>query len=465
MKWERQFTREYSLLRWHELLESLLEKDLLKFIPGYKRVNLLVDGSVFPQTVYYQPRGWQREVVIPSKKLCFSPKKWRKFEKTYYSAGGALLKFFKKLKNYNFSSFSNKELSDLLRKSIRKLLPIYGMGIWGIWSIHEWLSLPELIKESLGNLKEEEVSAILTPPKLAEHFREEIALRELNLNNLIAVKKHLEKFSWIPCVDLLEKQWGKSDLVYRQKELKKKGVTIDLRKRKKLLKKYGEIIKKLPLKKREVVRIIHQLVFLKDHRNDLRFYAHFFIKNLYYEIARRSGLKIKELSFLIDQEIIDLLEGKMGLTEIKEKIRQRKEGHLIFKEGKRVEILSGEKAKELRSKIIEELKEEKQAFVGIVAASGKVKGEVIIVKNDNDLKKMKKGKILVAIFTRPHYLSVMRQAKAIITDEGGITSHAAIVSRELNIPCIVNTKIATKVLKDGQLVEVDANKGVVRIIK
>ena len=56
-------------------------------------------------------------------------------------------------------------------------------------------------------------------------------------------------------------------------------------------------------------------------------------------------------------------------------------------------------------------------------------------------------------------------AGAIVTNQGGITSHAAIVSRELNIPCIIGTKIATKVLRDGDLVEVDANKGVVKIIK
>jgi pyruvate,water dikinase len=59
----------------------------------------------------------------------------------------------------------------------------------------------------------------------------------------------------------------------------------------------------------------------------------------------------------------------------------------------------------------------------------------------------------------------MKIAGAIITNQGGITSHAAITSREMKIPCIIGTKIATKVLKDGDLVEVDANRGVVKIIK
>jgi len=75
---------------------------------------------------------------------------------------------------------------------------------------------------------------------------------------------------------------------------------------------------------------------------------------------------------------------------------------------------------------------------------------------------MKDGDILVAPMTSPDFIVAMRKASAIITDEGGMTSHAAIVSRELGIPCIVQTRIATKVLKDNDMVEIDLEKGVVR---
>ena len=67
--------------------------------------------------------------------------------------------------------------------------------------------------------------------------------------------------------------------------------------------------------------------------------------------------------------------------------------------------------------------------------------------------------------TRPDYAIILNKATAIITDEGGLTCHASIVSRELGIPCIIGTTIATKVLKDGDLVEVDATEGMVRKIK
>ena len=96
---------------------------------------------------------------------------------------------------------------------------------------------------------------------------------------------------------------------------------------------------------------------------------------------------------------------------------------------------------------------------GAAASCGRARGKVIIVKTVADLGKVKRGDVLVAVTTHPDYVPAMRKAYAIVTDEGGITSHAAIVSRELNLPCVVGTKIATKVLRDGDNVEVDGDSG------
>ena len=79
--------------------------------------------------------------------------------------------------------------------------------------------------------------------------------------------------------------------------------------------------------------------------------------------------------------------------------------------------------------------------------------------------KISVGDILVSPMTRPDFVPAMKKAVAFITDEGGITCHAAIVAREMKKPCIIGTKIATQLLKDGMEVEVDANKGIVKIIK
>ncbi len=94
---------------------------------------------------------------------------------------------------------------------------------------------------------------------------------------------------------------------------------------------------------------------------------------------------------------------------------------------------------------------------------GTVQGKVKILLDP--MLPFEEGSILVAPLTSPEYIFAMRKALAIITDTGGIGSHAAITSRELNIPCIVGTKIATKVLKDGDRVEVDANNGTIRVLE
>ncbi len=98
---------------------------------------------------------------------------------------------------------------------------------------------------------------------------------------------------------------------------------------------------------------------------------------------------------------------------------------------------------------------------GLGASPGIGSGEVVIIHSANELEKVKKGDVLVTEMTNPDMVPAMERAAAIITDEGGITSHAAIVSRELGVPCVVGTENATKVLHDGMIVTVDGGKGVV----
>ncbi len=99
---------------------------------------------------------------------------------------------------------------------------------------------------------------------------------------------------------------------------------------------------------------------------------------------------------------------------------------------------------------------------GTPASLGIVKGKVKILRDPSESHKIKKGDILVTEMTDPLYMHAMMMAGGIITDIGGMLSHAAIVSRELKVPCIVGTGNATEILKDGQLIILDATKGEVR---
>ncbi|MBI3380169.1 phosphoenolpyruvate synthase, partial [Candidatus Gottesmanbacteria bacterium] len=135
----------------------------------------------------------------------------------------------------------------------------------------------------------------------------------------------------------------------------------------------------------------------------------------------------------------------------------------LDKNGKFV-CLSGDNIKKALTNFkILSIEEKTKDLTGTVASRGKVTGRVAIVKGVKDLVKVKNGDILVAVTMHPDFVPAMRRAVAIVTDEGGITSHAAIVSREFGIPCIVGTKNATDILKDGDRVEVDAIKGIIKI--
>ena len=102
---------------------------------------------------------------------------------------------------------------------------------------------------------------------------------------------------------------------------------------------------------------------------------------------------------------------------------------------------------------------------GKTAYLGVVHGIARLVKGKKDFSKLQEGDILIAPNTRPEYVPVMKKSSAIVTEEGGITCHAAIISRELHIPCIVGVQGILSIVKDGDLVEVNADKGVVKIIK
>lgn len=102
---------------------------------------------------------------------------------------------------------------------------------------------------------------------------------------------------------------------------------------------------------------------------------------------------------------------------------------------------------------------------GEIACAGRATGHVKIILKEDEVPLVGENDILVSYMTMPTFLPAMKRAAAFITDEGGITCHAAIVARELKKPCIIGTKIATKVLKDGDLVEVNANKGIIKILK
>lgn len=108
-------------------------------------------------------------------------------------------------------------------------------------------------------------------------------------------------------------------------------------------------------------------------------------------------------------------------------------------------------------------KSKKVILKGIGASSGIAEGKVKILNTADEVDKMEAGDILVTSFTNPLFMPAIVKAAAIITEQGGVLCHAAIVAREIGIPCVVGTEKATTLLRDGMQILVDGGKGYVYI--
>jgi len=117
-------------------------------------------------------------------------------------------------------------------------------------------------------------------------------------------------------------------------------------------------------------------------------------------------------------------------------------------------VVSNQKTLDEQSKITQ-----KPDLTGEKASPGTTTGVVIIINNPKEINRVQKGQILITTMTTPDFVPAMKKVNGIITDKGGQTSHAAIVSRELGVPCIVGTKTATKMFKEGDIITLNGTTG------
>lgn len=193
------------------------------------------------------------------------------------------------------------------------------------------------------------------------------------------------------------------------------------------------------------------------------------MKKVIRAIAKRYDYDSELIRFCTVDELINISKGRLLSKDL---LTKRKSCFLLIYKHPDTQVLYGREAdKKFREFVPVEDFEKIDSVKGIIAMKGKISGKVLLFQWGDDMskkaKEIKDGEniILVTGQTRPQLMPLIVKCSAIVTDEGGITSHSAIVSRELGIPCIVGTRIATRVFKDGDIVEVDANLGVVKILR
>ncbi len=203
------------------------------------------------------------------------------------------------------------------------------------------------------------------------------------------------------------------------------------------------------------------------------------------EMARRMGLKNPEhIFFLTEMEIEDAFTGKLSNRDALINNRLGEKQWAIFNRGpkrygpKESPMPSPEPFPEAVRKMfrifgwIDEVEmgeyenekhENENVISGRAASPGIYKGKARIVKSPADFDKIKKGEVMICRITSGEWSMVFSSVGALVTDEGGMLSHPAIIAREFGIPAIVGTEVAMTKIKDGMTVTVDGNKGVVEI--
>lgn len=205
----------------------------------------------------------------------------------------------------------------------------------------------------------------------------------------------------------------------------------------------------------------HIRIFRKETQSQVVYYT----KKFYEEIANRLGLDKQELMFLSGRQIVSGLKGEIDQDKLGEISAEQRKLSLCFLKESQAEFVRGEEAEEFLRREGEEVEvEEKKELEGKTVYKGEVEGEAKVVIDSSNMDKVKEGDVLVATQTTPDFTPGIKRAGAVVVEEAGITSHASIICREMQVPALIGVKNATDILEDGDKIKVKAGEGKVKIL-
>ena len=477
---------------------KLLVKELVFMHEGYECTGAYIPIDQLRRMVQYTLRLIQK-----------NPQLINRVHKETITYNTEYFTYAKNLEDVNFSKFSSAQLANYYNKLNYLQMRGHGSAIATTWFVDSdgedfskllLAKVESLMKSKKLQISIPEVFSILTTPnkpsmltieeleslQVLEAIRKDGKAKEIFSQKSIKqiekdlpqishalrrkIIRHFKKWRWTAYtyigpayeLDYYLSLWSgllreKFDIERNLRKAKEYSKIVRLSKTR-LLKKL-----QLSLFDRKLFQIAADIIYLKAYRKDVWFYGCYIMEKIHKEIAKRLNLSLKQVRFLAYWEV----EPALKKDNFSEKILNDRITYTVYyQKGLKGKIYSGKRAKIFLSKL--HIEKEKiipmNELVGTCACPGSVKGTVKIVNQPDEMAKMNKGDIMVAHTTFPSLVPAMRKASAIVTDDGGITCHAAIVARELKTPCVVGTKIATKVLHDGDRVEVDADKGIVKKI-
>jgi len=334
----------------------------------------------------------------------------------------------------------------------------------------------KLIEFGAKKITPVDLSHMLQPARPSQSLIYKKTLLELSFkskvnNNLIKILA--EKYSWIAMTwdghhEISPKKLSndltkikKISVAKRKAQLKKinsYSATVK-RYRTELIKKYNLPVAKLNF----YFDLLDNFTDFHDWRKEIQMRSNQIIFRCLKEMSKRFNVNFDDILWYFITDIKELCLNNAKIP--KSVINERKKG-VTFVIGKgKVKVLYGNKAMEILDRLVLKIVKAKKTneVSGIAARKGRVIAKALVVGSAKTaIKTIKKGDVLITSMTTVDFLPAMQNAAAIVTDDGGITCHAAIVSREIGIPCVVGTKVSTQIFKTGDKVEVNADTGVVK---
>lgn len=444
-----------------------------------------VEKDKFEQIARKSIRKIEKDKIWVKKSLTNLDKKCKK-----------LIDFTTTVFNLNLKNKSDKELYQLYADYRKKFIDMYLYG----WLPNAIEGPSNLFSEKLKKYLEKKLASLDKLNLLGEYFfvlttslkftiREKEQIDFLNLLARIKTDKnktfvitsaidklfvnHAKKYCWLP-FDYEGEIWDKEYFVEQARLFFERRVDPNNELTQKIQAR-RDLINKQKIYKQEVglledreydylFKTASELMWWKNERKDILYKTYYHIDKLIREIAKRLSLAPAQTRHILPQEMKSAIINKKYDPGL---LNQRIKHCIVVLANTQISVYTDKNTIDWAQKFFKRRKPKNniKELAGQTAFSGKARGKVKIINTVADINKMENGNILVSNKTAPILVPAMKKAAAIVTDAGGIICHAAIMSRELKIPCVIGTQIATQVLKDGDMVKVDANQGVIIKLK
>ena len=474
--WKKYVTRRLAVqvaqmwnAAWGEAMEEVYHTSLR---------NTLVYRDAH-KTEYYVDEAQLEEYTRDLRALLKRPSFLKRFHRDARKTLESILKDVTIALAGKLSALTNRDLLELYTMRILPQTTRFYIRMWTVFNIADLVLADEVfdrLKKIVpdASVQAEYLLSLSSPLQPNDAMSERIDLLRLAEARRVsqksfshAAQKHAAAYAHIPLFDFDHEPYT---IEHFQQELRavrnpKKELAALHRQFSERKKEYRATVLAIRRDKRlgRLVAFLRENVFLRDYRDMLRQKLNLELRKLYTEIGNRIGLTVRQVALLTNDEIVSQLRSGTQFSKIE--IKKRERAYLLIQKGRKIVLYSGSTALRVaRKELAIEKSIRTKELKGVIGSRGVARGIAKIIFTNMDLHKVREGDVLIATMTRQDFVPAIRRAAALVTDEGSVICHAAIIAREFGIPCVLATKTATRVIKDGDRVEVNAEKGVVRVL-